>query len=242
MGREKIPPKITHNGLIGDIYEHPAYGTMTFSRMQTNGTELFGSSIKHHNIISLKIHNANLERGLKNDFYHDKDLIIEVQMSYSQFAEAITSMNQSPGIPVTIDYIRGQGDIPQCTMENKRAQINEEFKNHVESINSRANGLIAQVEELFQTKKSFTKADKEAVMSNLRKLKQDLGPNMTFIQSSFDEQMVKTVTEAKGEIEAFMQNKMYAIANNALIENGENIDMKESLSLEDINNPVSIDE
>lgn len=35
--------------------------------------------------------------------------------------------------------------------------------------------------------------------------------------------MEKTVTESKGEIEAFMQNKMYQIAQQAMVENPEKL-------------------
>ena len=48
----------------------------------------------------------------------------------------------------------------------------------------------------------------------------------------FNEQMDKTTTEAKGEIEAFMQNKINSIAQASLVEQREQF-----LSLE---NPVSI--
>ena len=50
--------------------------------------------------------------------------------------------------------------------------------------------------------------------------------------SQFNEQMDKTTIEAKGEIEAFMQNKINSIAQASLVEQREQF-----LSLE---NPVSI--
>lgn len=44
-----------------------------------------------------------------------------------------------------------------------------------------------------------------------------------FIADSFNEQMDKTVLEAKGEVEAFVLNKMDAIANKAIAENPDSL-------------------
>lgn len=46
---------------------------------------------------------------------------------------------------------------------------------------------------------------------------------MVFCAKQFDEQMDKTVSEAKGEIEAFCQNKINTIAQSALVENKDQL-------------------
>lgn len=86
---------------------------------------------------------------------------------------------------------------------------------------------------MFSQKKALTKADKEAVISKLRTLSMDIGCNLDFIADQFNEQMDKTVMEAKGEIESFCQNKINAIASAALVEHRDEI-----LKLE---NPVDIE-
>lgn len=93
--------------------------------------------------------------------------------------------------------------------------------------------LIQDVTDLFSQKKALTKADKETVISKLRKLSMDLGCNLDFIADQFNEQMDKTVMEAKGEIESFCQNKINAIASAAVVEHRD-----EFLKLE---NPVDIE-
>ena len=45
----------------------------------------------------------------------------------------------------------------------------------------------------------------------------DIVSNIGFIADKFNEQMDKTVMEAKGEIESFCQNKINAIASAALV-------------------------
>ena len=64
-------------------------------------------------------------------------------------------------------------------------------------------------------------------------LNSNIGSSIVFIADQFNEQMDKTVMEAKGEIESFCQNKINTIANAALVEHRD-----EFLKLE---NPVDIE-
>lgn len=60
----------------------------------------------------------------------------------------------------------------------------------------------------------------------------NIGCNLDFCVEQFDKQMDKTTLEAKGEIEAFCQNKINSIAQAALVENRD-----EFVALE---NPVKL--
>ena len=192
---------------FGTKTSHPSYGTLLFNRAYGGKTPLFGSSIEHSNVITMELRHADITRGLnRDDIFGDKP-IVKVEMSYSQFAEAITSFGQGTGIPVTIRYT-------DKAMEKSKELINE-------------------VAELFSSKKTLTKADKENILKKLNMLNYDIGSNIGFIADQFNEQMDKTVMEAKGEIESFCQNKINAIANASLVEHRE-----EFLKLE---NPVDIE-
>ena len=89
---------------FGTRTSHPSYGTIMFNRSNSRVTPLFGSSIKHNNVITMELRHAEIERGLNRDWVYGKAPIAEIEMSYSQFAEAITSFGQGTGIPVTIRY------------------------------------------------------------------------------------------------------------------------------------------
>ena len=56
-----------------------------------------------------------------------------------------------------------------------------------------------------------------------------------FTFAQFQQQMDKTVSEAKGEVEAFVQNKMHQIASAAMIQTN---DTPESLIPK--NNPINM--
>lgn len=227
--------KKVKQGMIEEISTHPSYGTLLFSRKSGGGkTSLFGSSIQHRDTICMTLHHASIERGLNRDWIHGDKVIAEVEMSYSQFAEAITSMNIGTGVPVTVRWTEKDGKIPPCDFVSKREQFEDEFKTQRKNATRVSEELIQEVTELFNQKGTLKKADKEDILRKLNKLKMDIGINTDFIVNQFNEQMDKTVMEAKGEIEAFYQNKVNTIASAALVEHRD--------ELKRLDNPVEISE
>ena len=182
----------------------------------------------------MTLHHASIERGLNRDWIHGDKVIAEVEMSYSQFAEAITSMNIGTGVPVTVRWTEKDEKIPPCDFVSKREQFEDEFKTQRKNATRVSEELIQEVTELFNQKGTLKKADKEEILRKLNKLKMDIGINTDFIVNQFNEQMDKTVMEAKGEIEAFYQNKVNAIAHAALVEHRD--------ELKRLDNPVEISE
>ena len=217
---------------FGTKTSHPSYGTLAFSRRNGGNTPLFGSSIEHRDTIAMTLYHADITRGLHYDSIYGDKKIVEVEMSYSQFAEAITSMNMGTGVPVTIRWTEKDGRIPDCDFISKREQFADEFKEKRKEVTMESQQIIKDVTELFNQKKTLTKSDKQEILSKLNKLSMEIGCNMDFIAEQFNEQMDKTVMEAKGEIESFCQNKINSIAQAALVEQRE-----EFLKLE---NPVDI--
>ena len=76
----------------------------------------------------MTLYHADITRGLHEGNIYGNKPIAEVEMSYSQFAEAIISMNMGSGIPVTIRWTEKDGKIPPCDFVNKREQFADEFK------------------------------------------------------------------------------------------------------------------
>lgn len=207
---------------------HPSYGTLLFSRRTGEKESLFGSSIQHRDTICMTLHHASIERGLNRDWIHGDKMIAEVEMSYSQFAETITSMNVGTGVPVTVRWTEKDGNIPPCDFVSKREQFENEFKEQREKVTRESQELIQEVTALFSQKGTLKKADKEAILAKLFRLNMDIGANTDYIMKQFNEQMDKTVSEAKGEIEAFCQNKINAIASASLVEHREEFQKLES--------------
>lgn len=219
---------------LGTRTFHPAYGTLLFNKSSCGSTSLFGSSIKHRNVITMELYHANISRELNKDWIFGNKPIVKVKMSYSQFAEAITSFGMNTGVPVTITWTEKDGNIPECDFISKQEQFVDEFTEKRKESVKESRQIIQDVKELFSQKKTLTKADKQEIINRLNRLSMNIGSNLDFVAKSFTEQIDKTVMEAKGEIEAFYQNKISSIAHAAIMEQKEDM-----LRLE---NPVDIDE
>ena len=211
--------------MFDKVDRHPSYGLLSISRCTSSKPQsLFGSSIQHIHTIRMRISRARMARDLNNDFYFPENNIIEIEMSQSQFAEFICSMNVGGGIPITINWLTGEGRIEPCPYNSKRKQFEAEFSDNVNSANENMNKLLSRVNELFEKKTALTKAEKDEIRSLLREIRADMNGNTDFLYKQFNEQMDKTTLEAKGEVEAFIQNKMNRIATIALAEKQNDFD------------------
>lgn len=219
--------------MFENLEKHPCYGMLGFSRRSGSASPLFGSSIQHKDTIVMTLKHGKLGRYLNSDHYFGKGVIAEVEMSYSQFAEAITAMNIGDGVPCTIRFTEKDGYIEDRPFFSKQEQFEQEFAEHLDEIKQEANDTIKEVKEIFETKKTIGKGDREEILKKLEHLSIQIGSNTEFVYSQFNEQMDKTVMEAKGEIEAFCQNRINSIAQAALVEQKE--------EFKTLENPVDIE-
>lgn len=198
------------NDVMGIPDSHPSYGMVGFSRISyggTGGLHLFGSSIKHRNIIRMRISRANVSRGLSHDWYRaDVRPVVEIDLSLTQFAEAITCLNVGDGVPCTLHTVNGEHMAPTPFM-SKREQFQNEFAEHCGEVAEKLDDIEAFAKGLME-KPSVTKAERVDLIERIRMLRQQISSNMPFVAKSFNEQMNKTVSEAKGEVEAFVQHRV----------------------------------
>ncbi len=198
--------------------KHPSFANIYIGRSYCSGRKnLFGSSIKHSDTITLKISPAFMERDLNYDrYYAENNPYIEIEMSQSQFAQAITSLNMGAGVPVTLTRLNGEY-IEPCPFIDKREQFSNEFRNDMQRVSKQLDDVTAEVEKLVEEKRTFSKADREKILKALRGAKHQISSNYPYMFSMFNEQMDKTVTEAKAEIESHLQARMEDVAARALM-------------------------
>ncbi len=187
--------KIRSDNVFGDIYAHPSFGMLTFGSCQGGDIPLFGSSIKHRNTIRMEISHAEYNRNTGTDYVFSREQIVEAIMSPTQFADAITGIGSSSGTPITLRYGKGEGNIKPPEYVNKRKQFETEFAKTTEQIIERLDSLEAQVNEKHLPK---------WVSHEIDIIRGWLKSNHPFMAEQFDRQMDKTVTEAKGDVEAYV--------------------------------------
>ena len=69
----------------------------------------------------------------------------------------------------------------------------------------------AKVQNLFESKKSLTKKDKEEILRELNQLRMATFDHLPFMQKMFNEQMNESVISAKANIAAFIEQKRLAL-------------------------------
>ena len=204
-----------------ETFTHPAFGMIGFSRVTGGENTLFGSSIKHNDKIVMKLKHGEQDRHLHGDWYSGRGLITEIEMSYSQFAECISTLNVGDGVPCTIRFTEKDGRLPYIKENvSKREQFRNEFSSKILKAMKQVQEEIDAIQKSLDDKKTLGVKDRKEMVSKLRQVKYNIGSNLDFCVEQFDEQMDKTTLEAKGEIEAFCQNKINSIAQAALVENG----------------------
>ena len=194
------------------VSKHESFGLVGVSRVShSHGTSLFGSSIKHSNSIMLRIKTAEVERHLNRDWYYGKDQLIEIEMSSTQFAEMITCMNMGDGVPCTLRYLGDYKRIENPPEVKQRQLFEQEFQEKVDKIAGFYNEDFAQIRELLMKKGTIKVQEREQVVNSITKLVDILEDSIPFLQKSFNESMDKTVSEAKGEVEAFVMHKVTSL-------------------------------
>ena len=208
--------------------EHPSYGMLSISKYSGH-SDFFGSAIHHEGGISLKIHQAKYERSLSGDHYYPGSVpLIEVQMSYNQFAEAITAGMNTSGTPCTISYFNGE-HIPIAVFQNKRKQFNNEFEHEMKILTEKMDKLTKNTEEILNKKGTISKGEKDLIKKQIDSLKMEINSNIPFLNTQFNRQIDKTVTEAKSEIEGFYESKVRSLGIDAV----NAIGMKKPKMIED---------
>lgn len=205
--------------MVENQISHDSFGVVRFSRATNSGErQLFGSSVKCSNTIRLEIAPAVYERGLHRDWVGGKSLpYIEVEMSQAQFAEAISSMNIGSGTPVTIIAKNGVRVEP-FEEESKYEQFQNEFEEDMKDLQDTIEQAQKNIDELLG-KKSVTKGDRELIKKHLNYIERQLRANIPFLYESFNQQVGKSLHEAKMEIEAFAQQR--AVENMVAMKLGE---------------------
>jgi len=185
-------------------FDHPSYGLVGFSRITTTPSiQLFQSSIPHQHYVRMEVHGAQLLRQHNRDVVFEKGLIVSVNMSSTQFAQAITSMN-TKGSPCTIAVANGE-KIDSTTHVNKRMQFDDEFAEYIANVASDNNRYIEDIKEIL-AKKHIGKKDRVEIEKHMNGIQMQLVSNLPFIKKQFSVQMDRTVLEAKNEIQGFVED------------------------------------
>ena len=111
--------------------------------------------------------------------------------------------------------------MPEPPYESKKDMFSKEFEIKMKNISNDLTENLKIAKQIL-AKPSIGKADKEEIIKLFEKFTTNIGSNIPFIEKSFIEQMDKTVTEAKAEIDAFIHRRITDEGRKVLLgETGE---------------------
>lgn len=212
----KVHREVEGGVRAGEIKEsHPAFGMIGLSRVSSRSVVLFGSSVKHDHFLDLTIKGATRHTSIYRDWYFGREELIRVSISGTQLGELLSSMNVGDGVPCTITRFNGEGrpciEEFSTVQEESQLQMEEQLSNLFQA----SKDLLEKAQSIVKAG-APRKADKEELLSLLTQLSHGIGGNINYASKCFEEKMEKTVMQAKGEVETFINSKIQAAGLAAL--------------------------
>lgn len=188
------------------VYDHPAFGTITLSTVHGGKQELFGSDLHHNDRIRICINEASLRRDLSRDWIMSGDQLIEIEMSHAQFAEFITSNGKGGGTPVTLKWVRGTGYVPSIEkVETKHETFKREIRDAAKVRLQHIRQGLESLKTLLEGGGSISKKELREIYANLERHTGQLPGTLSFVVESAEEALEKATSDAKIEIETYIQ-------------------------------------
>jgi len=204
------------NALGGLEYSHPSYGKVSVSRTTGRKRDLFGSELGHNSTIRLAIHTSCCRQDLGRNWIHDKDLVVEIEMSPVQYAEMISNPNAG-GTPCTIRHIQGKGNIKHESIPKIIDTCEKEIDDSLQGFKELSVKVRREVQNIL-SQKSIKKADKETILKLVNELTRDVSDAVPFYHKSINEHIERTKTDAKMEIEAYNSHAITTLGYEKLEE------------------------
>lgn len=187
------------------VQDHPAGVTVQFSRV-SGSKEFFGSSVKSHSWIQLRIYKAKLESSFGHDQAHQGEQLIEVDLSPSQFAELLTTMNYGCGVFGTMSYFNRKHIDKYEAPPSEMARTEEYVEKHLTHAFEQHKANIQRMRECIENSK-LPKKDKDAMLRDLG-VDEHLESNFSFYKERLRETSGKLIVQAKAEIESHINTSI----------------------------------
>jgi len=217
MPRSIQDPVVTQEGpdhRRETVSRHPAYGQISVGRV-SGSTMLYGSDFTHHNFIRIEIKHSSVSRAHSNDHYYASGTIAELDLSESQWATMVSSLNVGMGVPCTLTQLGGTM-VPGLPYPPKKAEM---FANEASKTLERAakyiDDLTAQIND-----SKLSQKGKDELLSTLRMVRMNIEGNVDFVLKQFGEHMEDITEKAKIEINAYGNHLLMQTGLNALADPG----------------------
>jgi hypothetical protein len=188
-------------------YEHPSYGMVNITQVQSTGTVLFGSRIKHDSFIKLDIQTAVQEKDEYSEHFFPRKTIVSISLSAAQFANMLVRSNTS-GVPCTIDYTKEDGYIEK-PKDTKPLKV--EFEQDTYESLQKLKGLTKKLSSILRNdfKGQIKKDKKEEIRTLAIQIESGINSNIDFLFQKQVEKLEQVGSEIISEAEARINSLVY---------------------------------
>jgi hypothetical protein len=224
----EVSPVVTeapsYGGTIETTVNHPAFGQISVSRISAGGAgvNLYDSDFGHNNFVRIEVKHSTMHRDLSRDWHHDREHIVHLDLSESQWATFVSSFNQGSGVPCTLNWIVGEGSIPGIPTFDRTEVFKKEMRETTNDAVDSIKELIAAVADTGLSKKK-----QDELLAGANRALRALTSSIPFVQDQFDEHVETTVERGMQEIHGYMNaaiNRAGIAALQGGVQNGENRD------------------
>jgi hypothetical protein len=207
----KSIPSETEESSHGDerIEKHPAYAQLSFSRRtstKNSSDTLYGSAIRHQNTITMYVYpSKKYTSNYTERYFAERKPYIEVEMSESQFSEAITTLNIGSGVPVTLRSLKGE-IIPKCQEETIQEKTQNDLNQQLSQLANSLTKYQKEIDDILTKKGNIKVADRKKLKNVYTHFIQEISSNLPFLSECMQEALDKNVAAAKSDVEAFFTN------------------------------------
>ena len=198
------------------VEKHESYGMLSIGSI-SGKLNLFDTNIDHGGGMRLSISRAHNSRHLNRNWIHADEDLIEIYMSPIQFAEAITSGMNTTGVPCTIKHVNRvrmeEPPIIDQTAELKQ-EVNKELGKRVEDVRE----ALGMLDGLLDAKGSISKTKLREVQTKLSQSVMHFESNINYTKNCLNEDIDKTVLEAKATVKHFVDSTIQQLGLEALSE------------------------
>lgn len=199
----------------GMQYTHPSFGMISVIRQTGGSTPLFGSEISSSTTMNIQISECEVRQDLGRNWYYDRKIITEVQMTPVQYSEMITNPNTS-GIPCTIKYTQEHGHINYKPIDTVAQYVESKVEQELNATKEVNKKSIAAIKELLNKKGTITKSDRESILNLASAMSRNIDSNIPFLKDSYKKSIEKQKLEAKAEIHAYITHVIASAGVKAL--------------------------
>lgn len=197
---------------------HPSFGMIGVSRVSGEAS-LFDSDVKHGHYIQITIHEAEkIRTGFTQEHVHARKELLQIRMSFAQFAQMITTQNVGDGTPCTLAYVKGDEQEPWATRWGGRPdppdpkpfidKFHAVGKERVERILNNIDDATEMMKKLFAGEEKPTKANLKTAVDAMASARQDVQSNLPYLMECLDEEMEHKLANAVTEFESYVSGSL----------------------------------